>query len=289
MSICRVSRSCARQLGHHRRVRAVLIAGLLTAGCGRLGFDAGNADSPPDDAVASDADLSTLLTDCLLRMSMDEPAWTGAPGEVKDSCGGHDGTASGGATTILDDVRGRVGIFIGDPSCVQVADATLLQPTTRMTVSAWISPTALAPASFGVISRRTSFGVDVSYSFFIWTDTDGTGTTNQLYVDIDGENDRVPDPNATFLNEWHQVTVVYDGTRAQNARVQFYVDGELSFTAPESSAAIAPTMGAPPLSVGCLPLGGPAQSLVGRLDEVVVWARALDGDEVAQWYAATKP
>jgi hypothetical protein len=225
----------------------------------------------------------------LLRMSMDEPAWTGAPGEVKDSCGGHHGTASGGATTSLDDVRGQVGVFVGDPSCVQVVDAAMLQPTTRMTVSAWILPTALSPASFGIISRRESFGVDVSYAFFIWTDNNGTGTTNQLYVDIDDELDRAPNPNATFLDEWHQVTVVYNGALAVDARVQFYVDGELSFTGKESSASIAPPVGAPPLSVGCLPLGGPAQSFIGRLDEVVMWARALDADEVAQWHAATKP
>src|SRR5688572_27327425 len=48
-SIRRVSGSRARDLGHHRRVRVVLIAGLLAAGCGRLGFDS-EGDTPPDDA-----------------------------------------------------------------------------------------------------------------------------------------------------------------------------------------------------------------------------------------------
>ena len=273
----------------------ILVAGVIAAGCGRLNFTADN-DVPPDVTTPSDAtdasgdaDLSSLFADCLLHMAMDEPAWTGAADEVKDSCGGHHGTASGGATTSADGVRGRAGIFVGNPGCVQVADAETLQPTTQMTASAWIFPVALAPASFGVISRRADFGVSTSYSLFVWTDNDGTGSTNQLYIDIDGENDRVPNPNATFLNEWRQVTVVYDGARAEPARVQVYVDGQLSFTASESSPSITPTTGAPPFSIGCLPLGAPAQSFIGRIDEVVLWSRALDAGEVAQWYGATKP
>lgn len=120
-------------------MRGTLVAGLmLAAGCGRLNFD-DNAVPPGDvaiDNVAADADLSALFVDCLVHMSMDEVAWTGAADEVKDSCGGHHGKASGGATTTADGVRGRAGLFIGDPSCVQVPDATALQPTTKMTASA---------------------------------------------------------------------------------------------------------------------------------------------------------
>jgi hypothetical protein len=262
---------------------------VMLAGCGRLGFDTA-AGPPGDDDMPADApidgDLTALFDDCIFHLTMDEPAWTGAADEVIDKCGGHHGTAIGGATTGPDGVRGRAGQFIGGTSCVQVADASALQPTSALTASAWIDPAALSPDSYGVISRRTNVGVDTSYSVFVWTDG---GPKNRLYVDIDTENDRIPDPNADFLNAWHQVTVVYDGSALTAARLQFYVDGQLSFTAPETSSTIPPTTGTPPLSIGCLPLGGPAQSFVGRIDEVVLWKRALSAAEVAQWHAATKP
>ncbi|MEO8699795.1 MAG: LamG domain-containing protein [Kofleriaceae bacterium] len=270
-------------------MRGVLVAALLLTGCGRFGFDSASGPPPGDDDTPPDTqDLTALFQDCLAHYAMDEAEWTGASGEVLDTCGGHHGTASGGATTIADDIRGRAGVFVGDPSCVQVADASGLQPIGAMTASAWILPTALSPLSFGVLSRRDDFGVNAAYSLFIWTDNFGTGSTNQLYVDIDGENDRVPDPNATFLNEWHQVTVVYDGSLASAGRVQFYVDGEPSFTAPETSSTIAPNAGSPPLSIGCLPLTNPAQSFIGRIDDVALWNRALDAADVGLWYAVTR-
>ncbi len=245
--------------------------------------------APPSDA-SSDADLASLFAGCVLHLKMDEPAWTGSAGEVVDSCGTNTGTALNGATTTANGVRGRAGIFVGGTSCVQVPDAPSLHVTTAMTTSAWILPTTLAPLSVGVISKRTDYMVGTAFSVFVMTDNNGAGNTNQIYVDIDTENDRVADPNAAFLGEWKQITVVYDGSLAAGARVTFYVDGELSFVAPESSPLIGVPATPPPLWIGCLPLGGgPAQGFVGKLDEVVVWNRALDAAEVATWYAATKP
>jgi Concanavalin A-like lectin/glucanases superfamily len=283
---------------HHVPVnlRVLLVAArfvavlLVSASCGRFHFD--GADVGGDAAIDAPTDspgvpsLSELFVDCLLRMEMDEPSWTGVAGEVKDSCAGRNGQALAGVTTVADSVRGRVGEFDGVSQCVQVADAAMLQPTTAMTMSAWILPTALSPNSFGVMTRRTSFGVSAAYSLFLWTGDTG-GMKNRLYVDIDSENDRVFDPNAEFLNTWTQVTVVYDGARDVAERVRFYVDGKLSFVTKESSTAIAALESAPPFSVGCLPLEQPAQSFIGRLDEVVVWARALSAVDVETWYKAS--
>jgi hypothetical protein len=38
---------------------------------------------------------------------------------------------------------------------------------------------------------------------------------------------------------------------------------------------------------GCLPLGGPAQSLVGQMSDAALWPRALTAGEIADWYALT--
>jgi hypothetical protein len=267
------------------RVRAASALWIVAA-CGRFGFQ----DEVASDAAApADSDLSALFSGCLLRMAMDESSWAGSANEVRDSCGGgHHGQAIGGATTVMDGERDVVGLFSGGTSCVQIADANELQPTTALTMSAWVFPSALAPGSFGVVSRRSDVGVDTSFSFFIWTSDNGAGMTNQLYVDIDTENDRVPDPTTALLNQWRQVTVVYDGARAESARVVFYVDGERTFSATETSAAIPATSGTPPLSIGCLPLAGPAQGFIGRIDDVVLWSRALTAEEVALWHAASR-
>lgn len=269
---------------YHRAVRVGVVTTLwIVAACGRVGFE---GEAAVD--AAADGDESALFDGCMLRMMMDEPGWTGADNEVRDSCGGgHHGRALNGATTVVDGQRGTVGLFSGGTACVQVANAEALQPTSALTMSAWVFPAAQAPGSFGVVSRRSDFGVDASYSFFIWTDNNGAGTTNQLYVDLDTENDRVPDPNASLLNQWRQLTVVYDGTLPAPSRVVFYVDGVRSFTALETSRTIAPPTSSPPLSIGCLPLAGPAQGLVGRIDDVVLWSRALSADEVARWHAAS--
>lgn len=119
--------------------------------------------------------------------------------------------------------------------------------------------------------------------YSVWLDTN-----SMIEVDIDGENDRSPDPNATYLNTWRQITVVYDGTLATAMRTKWYVDGALSNTHTETSAVITPGVPEAALAVGCLPLNGAAQSMVGSIDEVVVWNRALAEAEIATWYTATK-
>jgi hypothetical protein len=256
---------------------------VLASACGRIGF----SEHPPD-AAGIDA-TDPVLVDCVMHLAMDEDTWSGIPGEVRDSCGTNPGTAINGATRGDDPERGRVGMFVGGTSCVDVPDAPALRATDALTVSAWIKPAMLSPASFGVVSKRVDFMADTEYSVFIWASNDGSGNVNELYADVDTENDRGADPTTVYADDvWHQVTVVYDGTRPASQRITFYVDGNLTYVMPESSASIAPPAVEPNLAVGCLPLSGPAQSFVGAIDDVAIWRRALPSADVAAWFAATK-
>jgi hypothetical protein len=265
--------------------RAVRLALLFATACGRIGFD---EHSPTGDAAGSDA-AADPLAGCVMHLAMDETTWSGVPGEVIDSCGMNPGTAVNGAAPADDPVRGRVGMFVGGTSCVEVPDSPSLRATDALTISAWIKPAMLSPASFGVVSKRTDYMVNTEYSVFIWASNDGSGNVNELYADIDTENDRGADPTTVYAdNVWHQVTVVYDGTRPASGRVQFYVDGNFTYAMPESSASITPPSLEPNLAVGCLPLSGPGQGFVGALDDVVIWRRALPSTDVAAWFAATK-
>ncbi len=263
------------------------LAGVVVlAACGRLEFGA-VGDAPMDRSQpASDADLSNLLVGCQLRLAMDEASWTQG---LVDQCGGENpGTAVNGAVPVDDPERGRVGELVGGTSCVLVADAPQLRGGAALTVSAWIRPTALAPSSFGIVSKRTDFGVDTAYSLFVWTSANGGGPVNHLYVDIDTEDQRFEDPTDEFLDAWHQVTMVYDGARAPVERISIYIDGAFRTNAPESAASIPAPAVPPAIHVGCLPLGTPAQSLVGRIDDVVIWSRALPAADVGAWYAASR-
>ena len=271
-------------------MRTLAAIWVLAAGCGRIGFES-HVDPTGDGArdqvgPSADADLAPLLVGCQLGLAMNEASWTAG---LVDRCGGDNiGVPTGGATPVDDPQRGRVGEFVGGTSCVIVPDAPELRGGSAVTVSSWVRPTQLTPASFGVVSKRTDFTIDTAYSVFVWADMAGAGTVNHVYVDIDTENDRFENPGDEFLNAWKQITIVYDGSRTQAERIAVYVDGGFRTYGPETSSSI-PTPTTPPdVYVGCLPLGGPAQSLVGRLDDVMIWSRALPAADVAAWYAATK-
>ncbi len=264
----------------------------LGGGCGRIGFESMGSDvgdaSLDSGSLDSGSLDSGILVGCSLRLEMEEAVWTGAAGEVGDSCGANHGTATNGAIAVTDPTRGRVGKFVGGTSCVTVPDAPSLRMSSALTASAWIRPNILSPNSFGVISKRRSFGSGSEYSVFVWASAAGTGPTNHLYVDIADESDRIDDPNTDYPDSWRQITVVYDGTLPTDQRTMFYVDGTIAFVAPAQEASIPVPASPADLAIGCLPLDGPAQSMVGLIDEVVLWSRALSATEVSSWYLATR-
>jgi len=270
-------------------VRTLLVIALL-AGCGRVGFDGAaevRSDAGGDGPdVPGDADLSALLEGCVLGLAMDETSWAGG---VIDRCGGdNNGTAIGGAVPVMDAERGRVGELFGGADCVVVPDAPALRGGSAFTTSAWVRPVAFTAQGFGVISKRSDLGVKSAYSVFLWASDFGAGSVNHVYVDVDTEDERFENTLGEFLGAWHQITVVFDGARASAERVAIYVDGAFTTFAPESASSVPVPATPPDVSVGCLPLGAPAQALVGRIDDVMLWDRALAAGDVTRWYEATR-
>jgi hypothetical protein len=253
---------------------------VLLSGCGRFAFsDVTGTDGGSDAHSDSGVDATTLTNGCVLMMHMDEPAWTGAAGEVIDSCSTNNGTAIGDLTTVSNGTRGRAGSFTGG-GCIQVPDAPNLHLTTALTISAWIYPTGDPVNSFGIVSKRIDFANDPSYSLFLWTN-------NQIFADIDTEDVRTPAPTVFPSSVWKQTTLVYDASLPQASRVTFYVDGAVDVVMPEASTSIQEYT--TDLAVGCLPLSGIAQQFVGELDDVAIWNRPLSADEVMSWYLQTEP
>jgi hypothetical protein len=130
-----------------------------------------------------------------------------------------------------------------------------------------------------VVSKRVDVNTGNEYSMFVRTDS-------HVFADIDGINDRFAGTATISTGVWTQITMVYDGLRSPAERMRIYVNGALDQIGGETSATIPQTHA--PLSIGCLPLGGVAQSFVGQLDDVGVWTRALSDAEVAAWYDLTR-
>lgn len=266
--------------------RAAIPLGLVTATlCGGVGCEklAGLTDvvTPSDAADRPDADPG-LLAGCVVRERMEEAAWTGAAGEVVDSCGGDDnGTAGGGAQVVTDPIRGRVGSFPSTPACIVITDRPALRATDGVTMSAWVRTTQYPGGAYGLVSKRVNYGAESAYNMYLVD-------SGLVQVDLESEDDRfaATELGPVPLDAWHMVTVVYDGTAPSAERVRVYLDAGTPQIHEETAAAL----GAHPtanLWIGCLPEIGPSQSLGGYLDEVVVWTRALSPTEVADWYAAT--
>jgi Concanavalin A-like lectin/glucanases superfamily len=256
---------------------------LIVAGCGRLRFsDEPRVDDSGlfgSDSGSAAPDASTLLDGCVLLERMDEPAWNGTAGEVIDSCSTNPGTTVGGITTVANGTRGRAGLFNGT-GCIQIKDAANLRLTTGLTISAWIYPTGDPVNSFGIVSKRIDFANSTAYSLFLWTN-------NQIYADIDTENDRDFGTAMFPASTWKQTTIVFDGSLPEAQRTTFYADGAFDKAIPETSTSI--TQFTDDLAVGCLPLSGVAQQFIGELDDVAIWNRPLTATEVAAWYASTTP
>ncbi|NVB80623.1 MAG: LamG domain-containing protein [Kofleriaceae bacterium] len=263
-------------------MRAV-VALLLVAGCGRVGFG-----EHADASASIDSNLTpippSLLPGCEVYLAMDEPTWSQG---VIDGCGHHPATAIDGASPVSDPERGTVGKFVGGTSCVYIPDAPELRGGSAVTVSAWVRPEQVTPDGYGIVSKRTNYMADAAYTVFVWASASGAGPVNHLYVDVDTENDRYEDPIDTLLNTWHQVTMTYDGSRIPNERIAVYFDGAFRAFATETASSIPVPEVPPPVAIGCLPINGPAQSLVGKLDDVIIWSRALPASEVTEWYDAT--
>jgi hypothetical protein len=213
----------------------------------------------------------------VLNMHMEESAWAGVAGEVKDSSGAaNNGTAVGSATTTADGKFGRAGLFDGTTASVTIPDAPSLHASTVLTLSAWIYPTGIVAsdtvAAQGIISKRDGYGNSSAFSMFI--------SGGKLNVDIQTEDNRFTSNTVFENNRWYHVAVVFDGNLPAEQRVSVYVNGVLDITAKEDSSSIAPYT--PNLVIGLLPNGG--SHFAGRIDEVGMWTRALSAAEITSLY-----
>jgi fibronectin type 3 domain-containing protein len=177
------------------------------------------------------------------------------------SVNANNGTISGATRTPI----GRFGstlTFDGLNDWVTVPDAASLDPTSGLTLSAWLKPSALTGWRTAVMKETTGNHVWALY---------GNRNTNVPTAEINIGGIQVVNGTGQLpVNAWSHLAVTYDGSA-----LRLYVNGSLVATQPDS--------GAVATSNGVLHIGGNSiwgEWFSGQIDEVRVYNRALSAGEI---------
>jgi hypothetical protein len=226
-------------------------------------------------AVARDA-AGNSTTSTIVRVTVDNTAppppaglvasysFNGGTGTTTvDSSGNANTGTISGAAWITTGKYGNALSFDGVNDWVTVNDASSLDLTNGMTLSAWIYPAALGGVWRTVILKEQAGQL----VYALYANTQGNRPSGHVFIarDIDTRGNAV-----LPLNTWSYLATTYDG-----ATIRLYVNGTQV-----SSKAVTGSM---PNSNGALRIGGNSvwtEWFQGRIDEVRVYRRALSAAEV---------
>ena len=154
--------------------------------------------------------------------------------------------------------------FDGNDYVTRANPSSALKPASQVTISAWINPTALDSSGSEVVSMGDSYALrvktDGSILFFYF---DGTTWRPVTTTGVD-----------VRVGEWHHIV----GQKTSSA-LQIYVDGVLRGSV-NNTGTITYNKG-PDFFIGKHGNGGTTYDFTGSIDDVRVYNRALNAQEVA--------
>lgn len=214
-----------------------------------------------------------MFPDLLAYWRFEEPAWTGAAGEVADSSGqGHAGTVVGNAQPGPGPIGGAAS-FGGVADAVSFGAPTALDldpGTAEFTVAAWFRATgdgAIVAKADGVLANR---------QFYLFT------LENKLWAIVGGNLSTGVTTGASD-GGWHHAALVNYQAGAE-MRHRLYLDGNL-----EGDFLSGSQTNLADILVGARRVDGTtglAFALDGEVDEVTLLGRALDATEIDSLYGA---
>ncbi|MFT3866771.1 MAG: hypothetical protein QM729_21120 [Solirubrobacterales bacterium] len=186
-------------------------------------------------------------------------------GETVEDLSGeeNEGTLEGATRSVHGRYGGTVELGGTEGECVKVPNSGSLQLGEEFTLEAWVRPEG-SLADDPIFYKQIESG----YSYALAMGFSAAGKPEGA---VEGEVLR--GPTAVEANVWTHLAYTYDGSRAK-----LYVDGE---KVAEETIGPRTLESTGPLYIGCSgPSGAENQSFDGRIDEVRIYERALDGAEV---------
>jgi hypothetical protein len=245
-----------------------------------------DSESDTDYSEVSDNGLnpSGLMNGLAGYWKLNEVSWNGTVGEVRDYSGlNNHGRRFNSAQTVDRGVLNRSGSFNGNNDYVEIPNSTSLENVyeDNYTLSAWYMP-VVAPSGVGshntavqgiLYKQGNHSGIQYSPSLRFASDhwfSDGTVSTAQS--------------TSTYpLGQFHHVLVSFN----RSGGVQrLYVNGVLQSITNFTSNKVARNYGVNPFRIGIAAPGAPTWRWPanGLIDEVAIWNRALNADEVKELY-----
>jgi hypothetical protein len=207
------------------------------------------------------------------------PMYEGSQTTVHDTSGQHNnGTLQGGAQW-SSGYFGSGLTFDGNTGQVDVPDSASLEPSSAITVAAYVKAASAPGVNKYIIDKGASDCIAASYGLY----TGGNGGL-RFYFSQNGGFTYYPSPDAgtgIWDGKWHFVVGTYDGSN-----VRLYVDGSQVGSGTPASGAIGYGLGTSnDLEIGHY--GGPcpqSDNFAGSIDEPTVWTQAWNANQVTGAY-----
>ncbi|MBS1793246.1 MAG: carboxypeptidase regulatory-like domain-containing protein [Acidobacteria bacterium] len=217
--------------------------------------------------------------------------WWGGDGNANDYVGTNNGSLQNGAGFTIGKV-GQSFSFDGINDYLAVPDSPSLNPSTELTIEAWVYPVSDSAglSDFSIILNKETEAVSPQFEIGRKNDTGcvfgGPMPTGNLAFGISGLSGLPADCNGWTdgnaylpLNIWSHVSLTYDG-----ANVRVYLNGAITRTIP-ATGTILPSTGE--LRIGTRTVGVTGNPVwQGLLDEVSIYNRALAQTEIQSIYNA---
>jgi hypothetical protein len=245
--------------------------------CGGGTLDAGRNKAPdtcPSSDAASPACPPTLIDDLVGHWRLDDGA--GSTVAVDSSGRGNDGVVHDlDPSTAWVAGRSQGALDTAHVGWVQVAPAPSIDAIVdRVTVAAWINlEGTISPDTFATALSR-QIGTSENQHYHLSLLFDGRPT---LFIATDVGYVAPGGPNPVARGAWTHLATVYDG-----ADVRLYVNGAEVASAPLTGTFMPDTTPVILGGNGNDASGVPTELFPGRIDELMLYARALSADEIGQ-------
>jgi hypothetical protein len=192
---------------------------------------------------------------------------------VADSSGnGNNGVLSGGVSWVPG-ISGSALSFDGSGGEVKVADNTVLEPASTVTVSAWVTHVG-SPGKFSYVVAKGANGC-IAASYGLYSGPDGG---LEFYVSQGHGSVYARSPDAgqrVWDGSWHLVVGTYNGST-----IRLYVDGvEVGTGTPWAGSLEYLLPNSNDFYIGNYP-GCADHEFLGAIDDVMVWNRTLGAAEI---------